>query len=220
VALFDRDGEALAAAAAELGGDVLTRQFDVTDRDAIDAALATTRAQLGPIAVLVPAAGIDDCDTVPDTTFAQWDRLLEVDLTSVFALARGAIAQMREAGGGAIVTISSAIGTVGHQRRSAYCAAKAGVENLTRAIALDHGREGIRANCVAPGLIDTPLIAGGKVGGDLGAQAAQEMVDRYHAIPRMGRPEEVANAIAFLASEEASFITGAVLAVDAGWNAG
>jgi meso-butanediol dehydrogenase / (S,S)-butanediol dehydrogenase / diacetyl reductase len=117
------------------------------------------------------------------------------------------------------VTISSAIGTVGERNRSAYCAAKAGVENLTRAMALDHGRAGVRANCVAPGLIDTPLIRNGKVGGADDPGAMQAMVDRHHALGRIGQPSEVAAAIAFLASDDASFITGAVLPVDAGWTA-
>jgi meso-butanediol dehydrogenase/(S,S)-butanediol dehydrogenase/diacetyl reductase len=126
---------------------------------------------------------------------------------------------MAARGSGAIVTISSAIGTVGERNRSAYCAAKSGVENLTRAMALDHGRDGIRANCVAPGLIDTPLIRGGKVGGGANPAALQAMVDVHHAIPRIGQPEEVAAAIAFLASDDASFITGAILPVDAGWTA-
>jgi meso-butanediol dehydrogenase/(S,S)-butanediol dehydrogenase/diacetyl reductase len=86
-------------------------------------------------------------------------------------------------------------------------------------MALDHGRAGVRANCVAPGLIDTPLIRGGKVGGAENPDAMQQMVDRHHALGRIGQPDEVAAAIAFLASDDASFITGVVLAVDAGWNA-
>jgi NAD(P)-dependent dehydrogenase (short-subunit alcohol dehydrogenase family) len=126
---------------------------------------------------------------------------------------------MAARGSGAIVTISSAIGTVGERNRSAYCAAKSGVENLTRAMALDHGREGIRANCVAPGLIDTPLIRGGKVGGGANPTAMQAMVDAHHAIGRIGQPAEVAAAIAFLASDDASFITASSFLVDGGISA-
>lgn len=224
VIICDRNAEAADHLATELNAPAphdlapaTARAFalDVTD-------LAQTMEvveAVGEVHVLVSAAGVDVCDTVPNTSPEEWRTILDVDLTGVYNSCRAVLPRFAAQGGGAIVTISSAIGTVGERNRSAYCAAKAGVENLTRAMALDHGPDGVRANCVAPGLIDTPLIRGGKVGGADDPGAMQAMVDRHHALGRIGQPDEVAAAIAFLASDDASFITGAILPVDAGWTA-
>jgi meso-butanediol dehydrogenase/(S,S)-butanediol dehydrogenase/diacetyl reductase len=213
VVICDRNGAAAEKVATEVGGRGY--ELDVTD---LDRTLAVVEA-VGDIHVLVSAAGVDVCDTVPNTTPDEWRTILDVDLTGVYNACRAVLPRFVAQGGGAIVTISSAIGTVGERNRSAYCAAKAGVENLTRAMALDHGPAGVRANCVAPGLIDTPLIRNGKVSGADDPGAMQAMVDRHHALGRIGQPAEVAAAIAFLASDDASFITGAILPVDAGWTA-
>jgi meso-butanediol dehydrogenase/(S,S)-butanediol dehydrogenase/diacetyl reductase len=217
VVVCDRDGTAASALGKELGGRGY--ELDVTDPDRTEEVVGAVTAELGGVHVLVSAAGVDVCDTVPNTAPEQWQTILDVDLTGVYHSCRAVLPGFLTQGGGAIVTISSAIGTVGERNRSAYCAAKAGVENLTRAMALDHGPGGVRANCVAPGLIDTPLIRNGKVGGADDPDAMRAMVERHHALGRIGQPEEVAAAIAFLASDDASFITGAVLPVDAGWTA-
>ena len=213
VVICDRNGSAAEQLSAEIGGQAF--ELDVTDLERT----VEVVSGLERVDVLVSAAGVDVCDTVPNTSPDEWRTILDVDLTGVYNSCRAVLPGFVARGGGAIVTISSAIGTVGERNRSAYCAAKAGVENLTRAMALDHGRAGVRANCVAPGLIDTPLIRNGKVGGEDDPGAMQAMVDRHHALGRIGQPSEVAAAIAFLASDDASFITGAVLPVDAGWTA-
>ncbi|GAA1571587.1 MULTISPECIES: SDR family NAD(P)-dependent oxidoreductase [Kribbella] len=214
VIICDRNGTAAQQLADELN-TARAFELDVTD---LERTLEVVDG-LERVDVLVSAAGVDVCDTVPNTSPEEWRTILDVDLTGVYNSCRAVLPRFVAQGGGAIVTISSAIGTVGERNRSAYCAAKAGVENLTRAMALDHGRDGVRANCVAPGLIDTPLIRNGKVGGEDDPGAMQAMVDRHHALGRIGQPSEVAAAIAFLASDDASFITGAVLPVDAGWTA-
>ena len=220
VAVCDTNLAAAEPLAASLGnGRGVAYRLDVSDLAGTERVVADLNGRFGAVDVLVSAAGVDRCDTVPNTTPEEWRTIMSVDLDGVYHTCRAVLPGMIERGRGAIVTISSAIGTAGERNRSAYCAAKAGVENLTRAMALDHGREGVRANCVAPGLIDTPLIRGGKVGGGDNPDAMQAMVDRHHALGRIGQPEEVAAAIAFLASDDASFITGAVLPVDAGWNA-
>jgi len=164
--------------------------------------------------VLVPAAGIAERHTAEETGDEEWERVLAVNLTHVFRFCRAAIPAMRERGGGAIVTVGSGWGLVAGPRAVAYAATKAAVVNLTRAVAIDHGPDGIRANCVCPGDTDTPMLH------REAAQLAEAIDPSSRPLRRIGRPEEVAAAVAWLASDEASNITGTTLVVDGGALAG
>jgi len=165
--------------------------------------------------VLVNCAGIIRRKTVVDMEEEEWDRVLEVNLKSVYLLCREAIPVMARRGGGSIVNIGSGWGLKGGEKAAAYCAAKAGVVNLTRAMAIDHGNRNIRVNCVCPGDVDTPLLRGEAA--ELGREVREflrEAADR--PLHRVGAPEDVADAVLYLAGGMAGWVTGAVLVVDGG----
>jgi len=217
VALLDLDGAGAARAADELregGAQAIGLGADVTDRAAIDAALDKARAELGPIAIMVTAAGLDAFERFGDIAAESWDRVIAVNLTGTFHCLQAAVPDMSEAGWGRIVTVSSSSAESGAPRMAHYVAAKAGVEGLTRALALDLARKGITVNCVAPGMIDTPMLRRAASGGDIGA--LQKTV--AHAVPmgRAGTAEEIAATCGFLCSDEAAFITGRVIGVSGG----
>lgn len=175
----------------------------------IDAALA-----LGPVTGLVNAAGVLGRGRADQTSDADWARVIDLNLGATFRMSRAVLDPMRQAGGGAIVNIASDWGLIAAQSAVAYGVAKAGVVQLTRCMALDHAREGIRVNAVCPGDTDTPMLAVGETGATRAATLA-----RFGAtIPmgRVARPGDIAAAVAFLLSDAAQFITGAALPVDGG----
>ncbi len=183
---------------------------DVTSADATRLALDG----LDGLDLLVPAAGIVERHTAEETDDAEWERVIATNLTHVFRFCRDALPLLRRRGG-CIVTIGSGWGMVAGPRAVSYAASKAAVVNLTRALAIDHGPEGIRVNCVCPGDTDTPMLR-------REAEQLGEPFDTSSSRPlrRIGRPEEVAAAIAWLASDEASNVTGTTLVVDGGALAG
>jgi NAD(P)-dependent dehydrogenase (short-subunit alcohol dehydrogenase family) len=195
----------------EAGGKVLFVEADVTRAADNERMVAETVKEFGRLDVLFTSAGVGAGGTVVETTEEYWDRVLNLDLKGVFLASKYAIAAMRESGGGAIVHVSSIGGERGGWGAS-FCAAKGGVINLTRSMAVAHARENIRVNCICPGYIATPIIQG--ILDDPEKLAA---VSERHPMGRIGTAEEVAAAVAFLASDEASFITGAILAVDGGY---
>jgi NAD(P)-dependent dehydrogenase (short-subunit alcohol dehydrogenase family) len=218
VAVFDRHegaAERVAAEIAAAGGDALAVPGDVTDLAALDAAVATAADRLGTVSILVANAAVSVGDDPLAIDEATWDRTVDIVLKGVFLSAKAVLPGMLAAGRGAIVTISSVNGQAGIGEEP-YSAAKAGVINLTKNLATRYGSEGIRANCIAPGTIRTPIWQP-RVDRD---PEVFDRIGRWYPLGRVGEPEDIANAALFLASDEAAWVTGAVLNVDGGLMAG
>ncbi|BBY24579.1 SDR family NAD(P)-dependent oxidoreductase [Mycobacterium stomatepiae] len=188
---------------------------DVTDRSQVDAALSAIRAQLGPVAVLVNAAGLDGFKRFSNITFEDWQRVVDVNLHGVFHMTQAVLPDMVEAGWGRIVNISSSSTHSGAPYMSHYVAAKSAVNGLTKSLALEYGPSGITVNAVPPGFIDTPMLRSAEQRGYLGD--IDETIART-PVRRIGKPEDIAAACAFLISEEAGYITGQILGVNGGRN--
>jgi NAD(P)-dependent dehydrogenase (short-subunit alcohol dehydrogenase family) len=222
IALFDVDtegGRKATAAVRAVGVGAVHIAGNATVSQDCRQAVETTVVSLGGLDILVNSAGVIRRTTVIDTSEAEWDHTMAVNVKSVFLTAKYAIPVMHERGGGAIVNIASGWGLVGGRDAAAYCASKGAVVQLTKAMALDHGGQGVRVNCVCPGDTDTPLLRSeaAQLGVPIDVFLA-EAADR--PLRRLGRPEDVAQAALYLASDAASFVTGVVLVVDGGGIAG
>jgi 2-hydroxycyclohexanecarboxyl-CoA dehydrogenase len=187
---------------------------DVTDRAAVDAALDEIRGVLGPVTVLVNAAGLERFKRFTDIEFSDWQRVIDVNLNGVFHCVQAVLPDMIEAGWGRIVNISSSSTHSGQPYMAPYVAAKSAVNGLTKSLALEYGPSGITVNAVPPGFIDTPMLRKSE---ERGFVVVQKNIDST-PVRRIGRPEDIAAACAFLISEEAGYITGQILGVNGGRN--
>jgi 2-hydroxycyclohexanecarboxyl-CoA dehydrogenase len=214
VAIGDIDGEGARALAAELGG--FACEMDVTDAASVRAAVAAAGEVLGEIDVLVNNAGTDRFSYFVNSDEELWDYILDVNLRGVLAVTHAVLPAMQQRRGGVIVNVASEAGRVGSQGQAVYSAAKAGVIGFTKAIAREAGRYRVRCNAVAPGPIETPLLnSAAEMLGDLGERLKQGMVNAT-IMRRAGEPDEVAATIAFLACDDASYITGQTINVSGG----
>ena len=221
VALVDQDQEGLGQVAAALeakGGQVLTLPADVTSDAEARAGVERVLSAWGRIDVLMTAAGISMGGTVDTIEEAAWDRTFAVNVKGTYLWIHHAIKPMIAARSGAIVTVGSQLAQSSPGRNAAYVASKGAIASFTKTMAVDHAAQGIRVNALMPGVIDTPMPARSlKRYAD--PEAMRTFWKHRHPMGRIGQPEEVARAALFLASDDASFITGTLLFVDGGWTA-
>jgi len=197
------------------GDEKFSYAVDVTSRSAIDAAMDEIHNELGPVTVLVNAAGLDRFKKFLDLSFEEWQKVVDVNLNGVFHCTQAVLPDMIEAGWGRIVNISSSSTHSGQPFMSPYVAAKSAVNGLTKSLALEYGEYGITVNAVPPGFIDTPMLRKAEKRGFLGDTDKQI---QQTPVRRMGRPDDIAAACAFFISEEAGYITGQILGVNGGRN--
>jgi len=211
--VLDDEGRQTEAAINELGGECLYVHLDVSSEESWTSAVAETVARFGKLNILVNNAGVVSRDKVEDISVAEWDRVMDINAKGVFLGTKAAIPEMRKAGGGSIVNISSISGIAGQAYVAAvYNASKGAVRIFTKSTAIQYAAEGIRVNSVHPGPIDTPMTASRK--GDPVAEA--ESIARI-PIGRTGVPDDVAYGVLYLASDESSFVTGSELVIDGGY---
>ena len=199
------------------GGEAIAAVCDVSRAADALSTVGEVVAAYGKLNALVNNAGVLSVSTIEEIAEDEWDRLIDANLKGPFLMCRAALPEFRKAGGGTIVNIGSVLGLVAMKKRAAYCASKGGVTLLTKAIAVDHGHENIRVNCICPSIVETDLVSELFDTPD-GAKVKQ---DRLATIPlgRFGKPADIADLAVFLASDESSWLTGAAIPVDGGLTA-
>jgi NAD(P)-dependent dehydrogenase (short-subunit alcohol dehydrogenase family) len=220
VAVVGRRLEKLQDAVAEIkaaGGEAVAIACDVSRAADAQNAIRKTADAFGKLNVLINNAGVLSVSTIEEIDEDEWDNLMAANLKGPFLMCRAALPEFRKAGGGAIVNVGSVLGLVAMKKRAAYCASKGGVTLLTKAIAVDHGHENIRANCICPSIVETDLVSELFKTPD-GERAKR---DRLATIPlgRFGKPHDIAGLAVFLASDESAWLTGAAIPVDGGLTA-
>ncbi|HQV70668.1 MAG TPA: SDR family oxidoreductase [Thermoflexales bacterium] len=217
VLIVDRAEEAAQKMAAQIGGAFIAG--DVSSSAFCQSAVDEAVARFGRLDCVVNAAGTIVRANALNTSDDDWLRVLSVNTNGVFFMCRSAIRQMQKQGGGAIVNFGSIWGDVGAKGHVAYAASKGAVHQITRSLALDHARENIRVNAVCPGEVDTPMLRAAGRAKPLTDDEAREIGERVVPMGRLAQPEEIARVVLFLCSDAASYMTGAMVPVDAGYTA-
>ena len=231
---FEKEGATVYAADLSAGGSLAADDapghflsLDVTSEDSVRAAMETVASQHGRLDVLVNAAGIEIEETIENTSLEQWNRIFAVNVTGTFLVSKYALPLLRQStasGGASVVNFGSYDGFIADPGLAAYCATKGAVHALTRAMACDHGPEGIRVNAICPGYVDTPMLqsffegeGSGGEGGDI--NSLRKAVEDVHPMRTFGRPEDMANLVNWLSSDEARYAAGQLWVLDGGLSA-
>jgi len=193
-----------------LGGSV-----NVADEQSVSALFTSVSEHFGRLDVLAHFAGISRRKLIPEMSLDEWDEIMDINFRGTFLCCKAAIPLLRDSGGGSIITTGSELAFVGASNIGAYSASKAGVVHLTRCLARDHADDGIRVNCVCPGPIDTPMLQR-SMSLNPDPEATRRKVEASTMLGRLGRPEEIASMVCYLASDEAAYITGSAMIVDGG----
>mgnify|MGYP000916993222 FL=1 len=221
VTIFDRDienGEKCLQKVLDGGGRGIFISGNLIYPEEIEKAIDQSLKTYGGIDILINNAGVESPYSVHEMPIEEWDRVMAVNLRGMYLMAKAVIPIMKKSGGGAIVNTASISGLLGWPISAAYCVSKGGVIQLTKQMAVDYAQDNIRVNCIAPGTTLTPLIER-IFQQESEPEKAKQQISQMHPLGRFAQPEEIAQAILFLASEDASFITGAVLPVDGGYTA-
>jgi NAD(P)-dependent dehydrogenase (short-subunit alcohol dehydrogenase family) len=218
VLIADLNRDAAERAAEALGEHALAFEVEITRDEQVQAMVAHAVRAWGGLDVIVNNAGVGVAAKTPETSLADWHRVIDVNLTGTFLGMKHGIPAIQQSGGGAVINLSSVAALVGVADRAAYCAAKGGIMALTRAAAIDHIRDGVRVNCIAPGTVDTPWVTRITQGYD-DPEAARAAMHARQPHGRLVTPEEVAAMAAYLAADESASTVGAVMVVDGGMTA-